>query len=250
MLNQNPTEEPHHSAPNSPSNSFNAEKMENSGPKSMSLTSSNLIQGDTHKLLNMGSNGQPANSNIAQPPDVAEVLQKQENDQENLEKPAEIIPEPEQKLENLCEKDGKNSETQKLENIIVQETKENLNTLSVIAQPSQVKPEDLPVQTEQLKNSEDDKNCAESLPTLPNLPEALQTTEVVENKQEDQLEPEERAPSVPSSPRKNDNIEGDNRSPGGNQGNSPTKLNAQKRVLRERKTRTMVNNDPVSKCHV
>lgn len=155
MISQNKADNTQNSAPASPTARLETETKEEGDAKSVNLTTENLIQGDnTNNLLKMGSNKQDPNVKVTNDTEGAQKLEIQENDQEKFTNQAEAVPYPKEQVENLSEKDGKKEETQKPELNTKEEKNENLKALSIVAQPSQPKPEELPPQIDQPKNSE------------------------------------------------------------------------------------------------
>lgn len=248
MISQNTQ----NSAPASPKEELEANLPQNSSPKSQAPATDTLMQDDkispAAECLNMGSIVEVQNANVVDEPEVPKEPENQNPVQENTEDRAETVPQPEAEDEKLSEKEGKNVGTPNihtLENLL---KKEDQKTLSTIAQPSQVAPDDMANLAQPSKNEvEDAMNAAQPSEILANLNADENANKDAPEDQPMTEEPAEKPKSATSSPRKNGSNEGDNRSPSRNQGNSFARQNIPKRVLRDRKPRATRNADAVSK---
>lgn len=85
---------------------------------------------------------------------------------------------------------------------------------------------------------------------MPTLEKRQNSTGDAQNHGEKILEQENQVKSAHSSPKKIVTKDDENRSPERSQPNNITKPNVPKRILRDRKPRTTLNNESVGKCHI
>ena len=251
MISQNTQ----HSAPSSPKEELEANLPPNSSPKSLAPAADTLVQDDkispAAECLNMGSIDQVQNVNVEEQPEAPKEPENQIPVQENTADRAETVPQPAAEDEKLSEKEGKNVGGPNVHTLENQLKKEDQKTLSTIAQPSQVAPEDLANLAQPSKNEAGDAtNAAQPSEITANLNADENTNKGAPEDQPMTEEEADKPKSATSSPRKNGSNEGDNRSPSRNQGNSFARQNIPKRVLRDRKPRATRNADAVSKCHI
>lgn len=202
------------------------------------------------KNLNMGSNGQDHSYNKDNVQEEHKEKENEELDQEIDTNKAVHKPKYEVGFQKFAEKDGKNLSAAHIENPFNKKANEQDQSLNDTIKLPEAQAIEQPIdEAEELKSLKDQNETEE----VKKMDELCEATEIIHNPPNEVIHQpiiEPKPENNSESPNKSETIEEKNERERRYLLNLSSNPIMPRRALRERKTRTMRNNDSVSKCHI